>query len=616
MQNNKKIALFISHIYGEYQRNLCTGIISKATEYGYHVDIFASNDGETTKELGQGESSILKIPNYSSYRGVIFASATYIESGLKNQILQTIKENCSCPILNINQEASEFYTLSIDNIQPMKELVSHLITTHKYQRISFLANKHDALYSTQRIHSYQETMNKYNLTWSDNTIAWCYPNLDSVREAVTPLINNPDGQPEAIVCYNDTIALMASKVLTEKGLTIPNDIALTGYDNLEAACHNIPPITSVTFPVKELGELAVDTLIRIHAGEKLDSSITVSAHPVILSSCGCINPSTQRNSHYNLNLINTIARREREMITDINLSSSLLNITDIDEGMDVLATFTNTIENLEGFYICLYPDWDSLSDSILTITDSDEEVTYSNDLKLLKMGIKNGKRIPECSFSNDILLPSSVYQDSSIAFIYMPLYFKDRNFGYIALSYKNNNIKHTFSLMLWLRNINNMLQTIVSNYERTALINRLETLYLKDELTHLWNLKGLKKYCDSLSIERNGLDKPIMVITLHIDDLEQIQTQFGIKEAELCLLVLTRAIESNQTTSHFCSRSEKNTFHLLLQDTSEEEAIGLMKKIEKYIHNYQLIHKKAYSMAIRYSCHVYALDKLYTLLEE
>lgn len=616
MQNNKKIALFISHIYGEYQRNLCTGIITRAAEYGYQIDIFASNDGETTEELEQGESSILKIPNFSSYRGVIFASGTYRESGLKNQILQTIKEKCSCPILNINQEPSEFYTLSIDNIQPMKELVSHLITTHKYQRISFLANKHDELFSSQRIKSYQDTMSEYKLSWSDNTIAWCNPNINSVLDAVTKLLSNPEGPPEVIVCYNDSIALMVSKILTDKGYTIPNDIAITGYDNLESARHNIPPITSVEFPVRELGELTMDTLIRIYAGEKPDKSITMSAHPVILSSCGCINPSTQRNSHYNLNLIETIARREREMITDINLSSSLLNITDIDEGMDVLARFTNTIENLEGFYICLYSDWDSLSDSILDITDVDEDNAYSNDLKLLKMGIKNGKRVPECSFNSHILLPSSAYGNSSIAFLYMPLYFKDKNFGYIALSYKNNYIKHTFSFMLWLRNINNMLQTIVSNYERTALINRLETLYLKDELTHFWNSKGLKKHCDALLIKKNDSDTPLIVITLNINSLDQIQAQFGLNEAELCLLILARAIESNQTDSLFCSRTEKNTFLLLFQDTLEEDAIGLMKKIEKYIQNYQLIHKKSYSIHLSYSCQTYTLDNLYTIQEE
>lgn len=93
MQNNKKIALFISHIYGEYQRNLCTGIITRAAEYGYQIDIFASNDGETTEELEQGESSILKIPNFSSYRGVIFASGTYRESGLKIRFFKLLRKS-------------------------------------------------------------------------------------------------------------------------------------------------------------------------------------------------------------------------------------------------------------------------------------------------------------------------------------------------------------------------------------------------------------------------------------------------------------------------------------------------------------------------------------------
>ncbi|WP_310604595.1 GGDEF domain-containing protein [Anaerosporobacter sp.] len=616
MQNNTKIALFISHIFGEYQKNLCTGIISKAAEYGYHVDIFVSSDGETTDELGQGESSILKIPSFSTYRGVIFASGTYLDSGLTDLIVQTIRENCSCPIVDINQEPSEFYTILIDNTQPMKELVSHLITTHKYERISFLANKQDKSFSEQRIASYQETMTKHGLSWSDNTIAWCHPNLDSIHEAIDALLSEPDNQPEVIVCYNDSLALMVSKILTEKGFSIPNDIAITGYDNIEAGRHNVPPITSVDFPIQELGELAVDTLIRLHAGETLDKVITASAHPVIHASCGCVNPSTQRNSYYNLTLIDIINKREREMITDINLSSSLLNITDIDEGMDVLARYTDTIEDLEGFYVCLYPDWDSLSNSILDYTDEEDDDIYSNDLKLLKMGIKNGKRIPECSFSNDILLPESIYSNSAVAFLYMPLYFRDKNFGYVALSYNNNYIPHTFSFILWLRNINNMLQTIVNNYERTALIDRLETLYLKDELTHLWNYKGLKKHCESLLTKSDYQVDTILTITLQIKDLEQIHSQYGSKESDLCHLILARALESNQSDSLFCSRPTKNTFLLLLQDAQEEDAISLMNKIEKYIQNYLLIHKKTYTVALSYSAQFYTPDILFTLLEE
>lgn len=84
-------------------------------------------------------------------------------------------------------------------------------------------------------------MSEYKLSWSDNTIAWCNPNINSVLDAVTKLLSNPEGPPEVIVCYNDSIALMVSKILTDKGYTIPNDIAITGYDNLN------PP--DITFPL-------------------------------------------------------------------------------------------------------------------------------------------------------------------------------------------------------------------------------------------------------------------------------------------------------------------------------------------------------------------------------
>ena len=53
---SKKIALFISHIYGEYQRNLSQGIVDKALEYGYQTEVYTSNDGEDLgpRQFGEG----------------------------------------------------------------------------------------------------------------------------------------------------------------------------------------------------------------------------------------------------------------------------------------------------------------------------------------------------------------------------------------------------------------------------------------------------------------------------------------------------------------------------------------------------------------------------------
>ena len=47
MYHSKKIALFISHIFGDYQRNVCQGVVDQAAEYGFKTEIYAtSSDGE------------------------------------------------------------------------------------------------------------------------------------------------------------------------------------------------------------------------------------------------------------------------------------------------------------------------------------------------------------------------------------------------------------------------------------------------------------------------------------------------------------------------------------------------------------------------------------------
>ena len=51
MYHSRKIGVFISHLFGEYQHNLCQGILDTAKEYGYLVEIFASTDGETPNTL-------------------------------------------------------------------------------------------------------------------------------------------------------------------------------------------------------------------------------------------------------------------------------------------------------------------------------------------------------------------------------------------------------------------------------------------------------------------------------------------------------------------------------------------------------------------------------------
>ncbi|BCN32191.1 GGDEF domain-containing protein [Anaeromicropila herbilytica] len=601
MSRQKKVALFISHAFGDYQRELCNGIVNKASSYGFNVDIFSSNDGESFDDLGLGEDGILDIPKYQEYRGIIIASGTYVDQELRENILKTIEANCKCPIINVDQGETRLLSVEIDNHEPMKELVNHMIRVHKYERICFIANKNEEIYSNQRIISYKEALAENQIACEDKNIAWVLDSQTSVLQAVEYFIQNDSKLPDAIVCYNDTIALNVARVLKEKGYHIPTDIAISGYDNLEIAANNIPPMTSVEFPVYEMGMIAMDKIIHSISGVEKERTTVIPTHPIIRGSCGCVNDNCNVDSNYNLKLIHRIAKREKSSIFDMNMAGSLINITDIDEGMDVLEQFITSIENLEGLYICLYHNWNSISNKIREITNYEEEMDEhdgNDSMTTLKFGIKNKKRIPEYSFNSKMLLPEYLYSNSSSAYFYMPLYFKDRKFGYLALSYLNNLLSYDFSFMSWLRNINNMLQRICNNIELNTLVNRLEELYLKDEVTNLYNQRGFEKQIDSLMRSEELHNTSIMVATFTLKDFKKILENHGYSEAEFSIKVLASALSRSISEDAYCARTSMEECRVIAINYDEHKAALFIDTINKYLANYNALYPKDYVIQV------------------
>ncbi|MEZ4731238.1 MAG: substrate-binding domain-containing protein [Caldilineaceae bacterium] len=69
--------------------------------------------------------------------------------------------------------------------------------------------------------------------------------------------------PEAIYCYNDMMAIGAISVLTRRGFQIPNDIAVTGFDDIEVAAFTVPPLTTLRQPRRAMGAQAMRILLKL-----------------------------------------------------------------------------------------------------------------------------------------------------------------------------------------------------------------------------------------------------------------------------------------------------------------------------------------------------------------
>ncbi|HEY3338967.1 MAG TPA: LacI family DNA-binding transcriptional regulator [Propionicimonas sp.] len=94
--------------------------------------------------------------------------------------------------------------------------------------------------------------------------------------------------PDGLVCANDELAVALLDELQRAGLAVPDDLAITGWDDVMTARYTRPGLTSVAQPVRELGVVAATTLHRwVTTGEQPTTPTILPTRVVLRGSCGC-----------------------------------------------------------------------------------------------------------------------------------------------------------------------------------------------------------------------------------------------------------------------------------------------------------------------------------------
>ncbi|MGF6573766.1 LacI family transcriptional regulator [Paraburkholderia sp. GAS333] len=86
--------------------------------------------------------------------------------------------------------------------------------------------------------------------------------LNEARQAAIKMLSNASDRPTAIVCGNDQLAFGVLLAASAKGLRVPEDLSIVGFNNYDFAAHLSPPLTTVSVGLAQLGEQAADYLLR------------------------------------------------------------------------------------------------------------------------------------------------------------------------------------------------------------------------------------------------------------------------------------------------------------------------------------------------------------------
>lgn len=562
LMKSYKIALIIEEINQSYQSAILDGIATSINEFFFEVSAFVSFSGAMINpKHDSGEFNIFSLPDFKKFDGAILLTNTIAHQPVIEDILLRIKE-AGIPAVSIDNDIPGFYHIGIDNKTAMRKIAEHLIKVHKYTRFGYISGPADNPESADRLNAFMEVLNENNITIDNDRIYYGDFRGHSGKAAVEEFLAQDKDMPEAIICANDVMASSAIGRLTAEGYFVPDDIAVTGFDNTYNTSNYQIELTSVDRPLALSGRLACKTLYNHFMNLPQERSTVLSMSARFTESCGCSEKYALSISDIKeLNYKNyTRFENALEFVSTINrLSTVLLGCNDFDEYIDKLKTFICEL-GIEEFYFCLCDNWKSHSarnpGTGVKAETAKIPKNYTDEM-LVPIAYKAGKFYEIDRICRTDIIPATEkdenYNMGKLYYI-IPLHFGERCLGYMAVSNSKISLHNSMFETLCIA-LSNSLENIRKLSVLEYAVDRLGTLYAQDTFSGIYNRNGFvtatsQIYSDCVKKQRN-----IMLMFLDLDGLKKINDTYGhsIGDNAICNIadVLTRSCVSGEIYCRF-----------------------------------------------------------------
>jgi LacI family transcriptional regulator len=155
------------------------------------------------------------------------------------------------------------------------------LTRLGHRRIGFIAGRPGLWCSRARLDGYRAGLEAVGVALDPDLIVVGDFDYASGFEGATRLLALDD-RPTAVFAASDQMAMGAYEAARQRGLLVPEDLSVVGFDDLPQACWSSPPLTTVRQPLSEMGMLAVRTVLRLLNGEHLESAKVELATEVVV----------------------------------------------------------------------------------------------------------------------------------------------------------------------------------------------------------------------------------------------------------------------------------------------------------------------------------------------
>ena len=581
-QERKKIAVFISGIYGAINYEMQHGIIDTAMEEGVKVIFFASFSDDFSREFydqyakyDEGDIVSFKIPDLRDFDGAIFVSNS-LPVDYKSRVDKILVES-DIPVINLGGVDDQYYSILNNEDSSYSQVVEHVIEEHGCRNIYHVAGRPEYFFTHDRIEATRSTMEKHGLSLPDDKVYFGTLWRDCGDPALDYILEHCSKEgvkyPDAIVCANDYTAIGVADACRTRGIRVPEDIIVTGYDGIEAAFLGSPSITTSQQPFFDVGRESIHTLQKLWNGEQVDKIIRTNGKLILNQSCGCVSKDVDNVNEIRSIYAGRMGKMEYLSQSMTNLILSMSNANSLEECLESVEKNARIDTGFKDFLLCLAPDWDKHR-------VVDDSTVLHDESMMVVAGFRGEESVEKQVFELKDLMPLDMLEDPNAYYIFS-IHHLQYYMGYIIV---NPVIQDYNQLIMksWLVNLGSMLENWRVRNDFNNAIDRLENMYNRDMLTGLYNRRGYEKFFEEIYYECVG-QKKIGVLVIDMDSLKYVNDNFGHSEGDYSITTIAEAIVIASQDGEICFRTGGDEFVVLAGDYSKEKAAEYIGRVRNYI---------------------------------
>lgn len=263
------IALVVPELDVPYFAELARAVVTIARDYGYTV-VVDQTDGEPARE----RELIMRDGSAAMFDGVILSPLALSQTDLAQR-------DATSPLVLLGERIAEsdYDHVAIDNVAAAQLATSHLIDIGR-TRIAAIGDQPYETGETAQLRTRGYEL-AHQLAGRAVDPSLVIPtrqfHFADGTEAMELLLKHPGGPPDAIFCFNDLVAIGAIRVLLAAGLRVPEDVAVVGFDDIEAGKFNTPSLTTVAPDKRAIARLAVERLVARLGDQTKDAPVELWA---------------------------------------------------------------------------------------------------------------------------------------------------------------------------------------------------------------------------------------------------------------------------------------------------------------------------------------------------